>query len=160
MTAADSVSRMWNAYKTASNCTSSHYDVWFFGDNEVDADELVELVLAGTKRATAPALWAYESDGEQVPQPGDLTVVTNWAGIAKCVIRTTEVEIVPYNRVTAAFAAIEGEGDKSLKYWRAVHWPYYTREMSRIGRELSDTLPVICQQFEVVYPGRGAIPNE
>jgi uncharacterized protein YhfF len=147
----ESASRLWSAYKEDSNCGSGNYDVWYFGDNETDADSLVELVLTGTKRATASALWAYESDGERIPQSGDFAVVTNWAGIARCVIRTTEVTVVPYNEVTEAFAAVEGEGDQSLKYWRDVHWPYFTREMARIGRDLTEEMPVVCHQFALAY---------
>jgi hypothetical protein len=40
-----------------------------------------------------PSLWFFESQGMPLPQVGDLHVVTNWAGEAQCVIRTTRVEI-------------------------------------------------------------------
>jgi uncharacterized protein YhfF len=151
MTVQDSVSRMWQAYVTECGVAPGNYVAWYFGDNETDANGLVELVLAGVKRGTASALWAHESDGDPIPQPGDLAIVTNWSGVAKCIIRTTEVSIVPYNEVTEAFAAIEGEGDKSLRYWKELHWPYFAREMNRIGRDLTDTIPIVCHQFELVY---------
>ena len=142
---------MWSAYSRESPGANDSYSVWYFGDNETDANELVELVLAGVKRGTAGALWAFEADGEPVPQPGDLAVVTDWSGEAKCIVSTTLVNIVPYNEVTEAFAAIEGEGDKSLQHWRNLHWPYFTREMHRIGREMTETIPIVCHQFEVVH---------
>lgn len=148
----DSVIKLWADYQRTVSGDAKRYDSWYFADTETDADELAELVLAGIKRATASALWAFEFDREPVPKPGDFSVVTNWRGVAACIIRTTAVEVVPYNEVTAVFAEIEGEGDKSLAYWRSVHWPYYQREMLRIGRELSPTLPVVCQHFERVYP--------
>ena len=148
----DSVSLMWAEYRQQSQCGASHYDAWYFGDNEVDANELVKLVLAGAKRATAGALWAYEADQVAVPRPGDLAIVTDWAGVAQCLIRTTLVDVVPYDEVTEDFAAAEGEGDRSLNYWKQVHWPYFQREMYRIGREPSERMPVVCHRFELVYP--------
>lgn len=153
MTPTDSAARLWHAYQQAGGDGGpADYSVWYFADNEADANGLVELVLAGAKRATASALWAHETDGKPVPRPGDLSIVTDWGGTAKCIIRTTAVNVVPYDEVTDAFAATEGEGDLSLSYWREVHWPYFAREMRRIGRELNPTLPVVCHEFEVVYP--------
>ncbi len=149
---ADSAARMWRAYQQRSHAAPGNYSVWYFADNEADANGLVALVLSGAKRATASALWAHEFDGKPVPEPGDLAVVTDWSGTAQCIIRTTEVEVVPYSEVAEAFAATEGEGDLSLNYWREVHWPYFGREMRRIGGTLTETLPVVCHQFEVVYP--------
>lgn len=148
----ESITELWNAFRHSSGHTGQKYDVWHFADNPKDADELVELVIAGVKRATAPALWSFEYDGEPLPAVGDFSVVTDWAGQAKCVIQTTDVEIVQFSNVSAAFAEIEGEGDKSLRYWRSVHQPYYEREMQRIGRELRDDLPVVCQRFDCVFP--------
>ena len=152
MTTNDSALRLWNAFCAEHSPGKDDYAVWYFGDNETDANELVQLVLDGTKRGTASALWAHEADGEAVPRPGELAVVTNWLGEAQCIIRTTAVEIVPYKDVSEDFAAIEGEGDKSLRYWRELHWPYFGREMQRIGRSLTDSIPIVCHQFERLFP--------
>lgn len=35
--------------------------------------------------------------------------------------KTTNVYIVPFNEVSIKYAFKEGEGDKSLSYWRRVH---------------------------------------
>ena len=45
----------------------------------------------------------------------------------------------------------EGEGDQSLDYWRKVHKTYYFKECERIGMEFSQDMPVICEEFKVVY---------
>ncbi len=124
----------------------------YFGDNEKDANELAQLVLAGSKKATAPLLWSYQFDRQPVPQPGSLTVVVNWNGEPQCVVQTARVDIAAYGDVSAEFAAIEGEGDGSLRYWREVHWPYYQRECARIGKTAAQEMPVICHQFSTVFP--------
>ena len=69
-----------------------------------------------------------------------------------CIIETTHVEIVPYEEVSEAFAAVEGEGDGSLRHWREVHWLYFSRECQRLGKEPSLRMPIICERFKVVYP--------
>ena len=86
------------------------YEAFFFGDSEELADSLAKLVLSGVKRATAASVWSYEAEGKRLPEPGDLSVVTNWAGTPLCVIETLAVDVVPFNQVTAEFAATEGRG--------------------------------------------------
>lgn len=90
--------------------------------------------------------------GTPIPKAGDLSVVTNWQQEPFCIVETTHVAVVPYGEVSEAFAAIEGEGDGSLNYWRNVHWDYFSRECQRIDREPSVCMPVVCEQFKVVYP--------
>lgn len=148
--------QMWRAYLATLGETpesfSGQLSSWHFTDNPADADELVELVKRGRKTATSPSLAYFESRGEPLPRPGDLHVVTNWAGEAQCVIRTTDVSIVPFGDITAEYAAIEGEGDGSLAYWREVHWRYYQRELAAFGRAPTQDMPIVCERFEVVFP--------
>ena len=85
------------------------------------------------------------------PQPGDLSIVTDWSGRPLCVIETQSVEIMPFREVTAEFAAIEGEGDGSLTYWQEGHRRYFKRECARVGREFDEDMLVACECFKVVY---------
>ena len=149
-----SVEAMWAALANAHPDLVDErtaYSAWHFCDNESDANELADLVLAGTKRATAGLLSSYEAEDEAVPRVGDLSVITDWEGRARCVIRTTSVEVVPFEAVTPEFAAIEGEGDGSLEYWRRAHRAAFTRELADSGRTLGPESPVVCECFEVVF---------
>ena len=69
-----------------------------------------------------------------------------------CVIRTTRVYTVPFDRVSAGHAFKEGEGERSLAYWRRVHEDFFRNELARAGLEFSPSMPVVCEEFEVVYP--------
>lgn len=126
-------------------------DVFHFCDNEPDAIELADLVLAGTKIGTASLVWMYEARGEPVPAAGDLSIVTDWHGAPLCVIETTRVAVLAFDAVDAAFAASEGEGDRSLEHWRRVHWEFFRRECTRLGRTPGGDMPVVCENFRVVY---------
>lgn len=133
------------------------HEAFCFGDSEALAQELAELVLAGTKRATAGALWSFEAAGKRLPRPGDLSVVTAWDGRPLCVIRTTQVDVMPFDAVTAEFAAAEAEGDGSLAFWRRAHKAYFGRECARIGWVFAADMPVCCERFELVHaPAPGA----
>jgi len=128
------------------------YQSWHFCDNEKDANELAELVLAGTKTATCSLVWGYEAENENLPEVGDFSVITNWEGTPQCIIETIEVRIKPFNEVDDSLAFDEGEGDRSLAYWRNVHWDCFTRECSTIGRKPTKTMPLLCERFQLVFP--------
>ncbi len=151
----ESVYAMWAAYLHSlgeeMDSTEKTFTAWSFCDNEPDARELADLVKAGRKRATASAYWTFEAGVEPMPAVGDYSVIIDWAGEAQCIIQTTGIEIVPFNEVTAEFAAREGEGDSSLEYWRRAHRSYFPRALQEIGRQFEETMPVVCETFEVVY---------
>ncbi len=147
------IAAFWQAYvaSTAGVDESRFYEAFYFGDSEALADELAELVLTGTKRATASAFWTFEAQGKRAPVPGDLSVVTNWAGAPQCIIETLSVEPVPFHQVTAAFAATEGEGDGSLAYWREAHERFFQRECAQHGRAFTEDMLLACERFKVVF---------
>jgi uncharacterized protein YhfF len=149
-----SVQRFWDKFRTsiAYDASPLFYEAFHFDDNERTANALGALVLSGQKRATAGLLWTNQVTNKPLPKIGALSVVTDWHGTPLCVIKSTHVEIVPFDRVSEEFAAIEGEGDKTLRSWREAHWRYFSRECQRIGREPSLYMPVVCEQFKVVYP--------
>ena len=121
-----------------------------YGDSPELSEALLALIRSGQKCAGTSLLWTIETENETVPQVGDVALVVDHLNQPALICRNTQVEIVPYNQVTAEYAAIEGEGDGSLAYWREVHWDFFTRECQRIGREPVETMPVVCTVFELV----------
>ncbi|MDR7335300.1 ASCH domain-containing protein [Roseateles asaccharophilus] len=146
----------WSEFRlaTGTDDDSRYYDVCVFGDSQQLADELADLVLRGIKRATAGSLASYQDQGIRAPRAGDLSIVTGWAGQPLCVIETQVVEVVPFNEVTAEFAAVEGEGDGSLAFWRQEHRRYFEMECVKAGRHFDEGMLLACEQFRVVYQPR------
>ena len=122
-----------------------------FCDNEKDANECVDLVLKNIKKATSPSLLGLQLRNEPLPKIGDFLVITDWGGKAKCIVKTTAVKLKPMFSIDETYARKEGEGDKSLAYWKKTHWEYYTRELSEFDREPRESMIVVCQEFEKVF---------
>jgi uncharacterized protein YhfF len=68
-----------------------------------------------------------------------------------CIIQTTELEVKAFNEVGEEHAYLEGEGDRSLKSWREVHWKFFSEECSNIGRVPDLKMPVFCERFSLVF---------
>lgn len=128
------------------------YQVWYFGSDSAMALELAGLVIAGRKTATASLAKTNEIEPQNAPVDHGYSVVTDIGGRPMCVIQTTEIRHLPFANVDAAFAADEGEGDRSLEYWRQVHHDYFTREAAKFGFEFDETSIVCCERFRLVYP--------
>ena len=126
------------------------YQAWSFGDNDEMANELGRLVLDGTKTGTASLAWDYNADGDPIPRAGEYSIVLDGDGDPLCIIQTTRVYIEPFNMVDEEQAFAEGEGDRSLEYWREAHWSYFARRCEALGREPTEYMPVVCERFRVV----------
>ena len=67
------------------------------------------------------------------------------SGHPRCVIESTEVSYRRFGEVDAAFAHDEGEGDRSLAYWREAHRQYF----GRLGK-FSEDMMLMCERFRLV----------
>jgi uncharacterized protein YhfF len=139
---------MWLKFRSQGGPGTGEYEAWAFGG---DPDELASLVLAGKKTATASAYDLYAYDNEELPEPGDYSVILDDNDNAVCVIRNTKVTVVPFRDVDADHARREGEGDLSLEHWRDVHRELFTSWLAEAGLEFSEDMPVVLETFEVVF---------
>ncbi|PAV32449.1 RNA-binding protein [Leuconostoc lactis] len=118
----------------------------------VDADELADLVLNGIKTATTSALDLYRDD-EPLPQTGAYDVVLDSQNQAVCVIKNDRVIATKYLDVDAKHAYLEGEGDRSLAYWRQVHHTFFVEEYQSEGHVFDEhNANMLLENFHVVYP--------
>ncbi|HAJ76742.1 MAG: ASCH domain-containing protein [Gammaproteobacteria bacterium] len=122
-----------------------------YGDSPGLERELIDLIKGGSKRGTASLKWEYELEQEQIPVPGDLEIVLNSDDMPELVTRILSAAVVPFCEVSAAHAAIEGEGDRSLKHWTESHWLYFSRACKRLGYTASQDMPIVCTEFEVLH---------
>ena len=124
-----------------------HLESFAFGDSPELADELVALVLDGKKRATC---WAVV-EGMKGAEIGKSMVVRDGAGRPRAVVQTLELKQRRFDEVEEQFAFDEGEGDRSLAYWRAAHQDYFTRL-----KLYQPDMMLWCERFRLVM----TIPEE
>lgn len=139
---------MWEEF-SQNQGISAEYDCWSFGD---DADTLAQLVLRDIKTATCSLQCLYELEAEPLPREGQYSVVLDSQDQAVCVIQTTKVYQTPFSEITPEHARKEGEGDRSLAYWRQVHEAFFTEELKTVGRYFHEDLMLVCEEFRRVYP--------
>lgn len=122
---------------------------WHFDLTEESANKLLNLVLEGKKRATSSSYPGYLVEGDPIPKVGDMSVITDWDGNPRCVIKTTKVQIIPFNEITFDLASLEGE-DENLQSWRTKHEAFFREESKEVGYTFTPDMKVVFEQFEVV----------
>lgn len=161
------VEDMWRNYKLI-NPNAEKYETWAFGGS--NQNELLALILDGTKTATSsshevyhdnavmfPQLEAYHLYQEdldfkpKLPKVNEYNIILNADGEAECITRTTKVQVLPFNEVSSSHAYKEGEGDRTLSYWTEVHKAFFEVELKETGLEFSPFMLVVCEEFELVY---------
>jgi uncharacterized protein YhfF len=131
---------------------TSRYVAEALGDTPNLASWLGALIVSGAKTGTCSALWEWEAEGKPIPEVGLKTIVLDGSDEPLCIIETMDVWIQPYDRVDSAFAAAEGEGDRSLDYWRQAHWNFFTRTLPRSGARQALTCRWSVSAFALCTP--------
>ena len=142
---------MWNRFTMKSGVQDT-YQAWAFcGGGEI-GDRLAELVLQGIKTATSSALIAFRTEKEPLSKAGDYSVILFDNGETACVIQTHTVTLVPFDQVSSRHAYLEGEGDRSLEYWRQVHEEAFTPDYQAAGLPFDRKGVCVLEEVQLVFP--------
>jgi uncharacterized protein YhfF len=146
------VNEFWQDFLTANEMDESliYFESFHFDLTKEWANKLLDLVLAREKRATASSLYAFELEGGRIPQIGDYNIITDWDKNPRCIIKTTAVTILPFNKMTFDICKREGEDD-TLESWQRGHRHFFTEEGKVMGYEFTEDMPVVFEDFEIVY---------
>ncbi len=147
--------RYWQQYRSSlpseADRPSAYVESFSFGFTPTDASAVARLVVEGTKTATGSVLSSYEADGKSIPRVGDCWIVTDGNDDPVCILRTTDVSILPFDEIPETYAREGGEGDRTLATWRPMYWRYIVSECRRTGRGPRPKVPLVMERFTVVY---------
>ena len=120
-------------------------ETWSLGKNKKQANKLYKLVLNGKKIATS-----YLYNKNERLTNNVYSILTNWDKNRQSLILTTNIEIVPFNKVTKQHARNEGEGTKTLRYWRKTHKRFFIEELAESEQFFTDETLIVCETFKFV----------
>lgn len=135
---------MWNLFNKNKRLPDI-YDAWQFGEK---VDCLADLVIRGENTATSSLFQSYKLENVEIPKVGDYSVILDSSNNAVCIVRNTSVNIYKFGEVPEIIAYKEGEGDKTLNYWRKVHKSIFS---NILGNSFNNDTLIVCEEFEVVF---------
>lgn len=123
---------------------------WVSGTTVERADAFVEHVLAAGGGATTGAVAQWEAAEEELPRPDTLSILCDGAGRPRALVRTTTVEVLPFDQVPAEHALAEGEADQEA--WRSARVAELSEALAGLGQAWAPDVPVVLERFVLVHP--------
>lgn len=120
-------------------------EVWHLGTNKKETNKLFWLVQQGRKIATS-----YLYNETQKLAKNSYSILTDWDKNNFLLIFTTNIQVVPFNKVTKQHARNEGEGTRTLHYWRNKHRKMFFKQLSKTEQKFSDETLIVCETFRIV----------
>ena len=124
------------------------------GSTKEVSDMILGVILAGEKTGTFSLPWVHVRQPEARPEIYGLSILTDFGGAPRALLRTMSLTIVPYRDIDASHTACEGKGARDLAVWRKIHWPYWASMLKPYGLEPSEDMPVCVERFALLYPKR------
>lgn len=145
---------LWDAYRLALPDRATDPEppsVEQFGDHPELTDELLGLVLDGTKRATASLVAEFAAESQSLPRIGSHWIACDSTGRPRAILRSTELRIGTFADADDQFAHDEGEDDRTLASWRENHRRYWHRIAPPLGFEWTESHEILFERFEVAW---------
>ena len=149
-----SVVDMWNDFiKTNPQFKNEELpESWFFHNNELDANRLANLVVAGKKKTSSGLYYMYEEAGADLPVVGTKHIITDFEGKAKAIIQIVKVDTIPFNKITKEYAKLDmGTDIEPLKKWKKSHWDFFSSVFQESEKEPNENMLVVCEWFESIW---------
>ncbi len=142
----------WNEFLKTTNLNQ---EARYAGDFGFEAKgfagtERIALILAGRKRAVFSSYATYAIDNEPLPVSDEYYIVKDAGENPVCIIKTTSVQILPFNEVTWEMASLEGE-DSNLEEWREKTRENIEEEGEIVGFDFSEDIKLVFMSFETVF---------
>lgn len=119
---------------------------WYFHNNEKDCDYLFNLVKTKVKTATS-YLYIKKEDLNLTTK---YSILTNWDESEEILLKTTKIYKTKFKDITKIHAFKEGEGDKTLSYYKKVHEEFFKKECDKLNIKFDKNTEIVCEEFEIV----------
>lgn len=110
--------------------------------------ERLASLLAGKKTAAFFSYASFAVDNEELPVSGEYYIVLDSNAEPFCIIKTSRVQVIPFDQVSWELAAREGE-DSSLQEWRDRTRENLAEEGELVGFDFSPDMKLVCVEFEL-----------
>ncbi|MGB1234468.1 MAG: ASCH domain-containing protein [Planktomarina sp.] len=118
-----------------------------FGADQASNDKQLALVRGKSKAAMCAAASDFADDPKSMPKVGRADIAVEWDGSPALVIRTTKVQTVTFENVTADMARADGieAGRDTLDAWRKLRMAEFKAEGA-----FTPKMELVFEHFEMV----------
>lgn len=146
------VDEYWQKYlkESGKKATLKYNGEYQLGENSETIIQNTALVLAGRKTLNCSSVYSFDIDMIPLPKPHDYYVVTDVNDNPVCIVQNKNISVMAFKDVTWDIAQKEGEYS-NIEQWRQAHIEFFEDEAALMGYEFSEDMPLLFEEFEVVY---------
>ena len=126
------------------------YDYFSFEGDKKTSDYYLSLILEEKKKVMITPLYAYTEEENDMPILNSYSVIMDWEGYPRCIIKTTKVSIIPFNNITKEIVDLEGE-NTTLEEWKASNEKYYKEDAIEYGYSFSSDMELCVEEFVIIH---------
>jgi uncharacterized protein YhfF len=154
----EGVGSFWRACQRKHGIATNDYHARSLADPAIldsdvemlDLSDHPKLIRARVKNGTAHMAMDFERNKIPRRLPGDYWVILSPAAEPLVLVRVVGVEEVPFNKVSQAWAEVEGEGDNTLRWWREAHLAYFRNQCQLWNIPWSEEYSIVCESWELI----------
>ncbi|WP_273567564.1 ASCH domain-containing protein [Maribacter halichondriae] len=95
----------------------------------------------------------FEEANADLPKIGTKSIVTDFDGKAKAIIKITKVDTIPFNQISKEYAELDmGTKIEPLKKWKKAHWDFFANALEQSGEKPTEEMLIVCEWFETIWP--------
>ena len=149
------LSRFWNEFLEAKGLDkgTKYCNVRKFGRNRDDSVRLLKLLMRGKLRAAVSSGSAKGEDGCVPPRKGAYSIITDWDGIPRCVVKTVRTQMIRLNEITAEQVLKMGE-DCTVEEWLESRRDFFIGIGEQNEYAFSQDMPIVYEEFRLEYKGK------
>ncbi len=114
------------------------------------SENQAQLIKNGVKTLTATPQAVYQAKAQAQPKVGDIKLVLYPNGNVCCAVQTTQVDIVPFEKVSRMQAYQAADGDRSLDYWKATRQLFFKRALQPYNLQFDDMMPILLESYQTI----------
>lgn len=147
----NSAREMWQAFTADKEELRDYpYKLWKFSDEGEYRKNIISRILDGEVRGESYSTDFFDANSQPLPKVGQYNVICDMNRQAYAIVKTSDVTAVSYGDVNEKLARLEGYG--TVSQWKRFNENKYKSLCDRMDIIFSKDLPLIFEEFEVVYP--------
>lgn len=123
----------------------------WIGLDEETTEQIIDLIRSGDKTGTFSLPWIIERTQQRTPFVGQHIVLVDMTGRPRLLVRLTEVRKAIFGQVDATHTSVDGTPVRDPAVWKPLHEQYWGAMLAPHGLHVSDDMPFLIEEFEVVY---------
>jgi uncharacterized protein YhfF len=159
---AAALDRFWQAARSALTSVGpgDSYQVRWIGLDDASTEEVLALIEAGDKTGTFTLPWIVANTSQPAPRVGDLIILIDFLGKPRLLVQLTGIEEVTFGALDERHTAVDGSPVRALSIWKPLHTRYWNAMLKPFGLQVTDVMPVLVEQLDVLYGAELAAPHD